>query len=195
MHIEVEQKFPLEDVAGVERRLCALGAREEDVVEQVDQYFNHPARDFAQTDEALRLRSVAADNFITYKGPKLDATTKTRREIELPLPSGSAMAADFARLLESLGFRPVGIVRKTRRRFSVPWQGKSIEAAVDQVDGLGQFLELELLATETDLDAAKSSIASLASAVGLFRNERRSYLELLLAGREATIATATPLLR
>ena len=50
--------------------------------EQVDTYFSHPARDFAATDEALRIRSIDQENFVTYKGPKLDATTKTRREID-----------------------------------------------------------------------------------------------------------------
>ena len=44
-----------------------------------------PCRDFAQTDEALRIRTVGDTSFVTYKGPKLDATTKTRRELELPL--------------------------------------------------------------------------------------------------------------
>jgi adenylate cyclase, class 2 len=192
MHFEVEQKFPLDDVAGVERRLRELGAREAGVSEQIDWYFNHPARDFAQTDEALRLRSVGAENFITYKGPKLDATTKTRHEIELPLAAGAAATGDFAKLLESLGFRPVGRVSKTRRRFLLQWQGKSVEAVIDQVAGLGQFMELEISASETEIEAAKSSIASLASALGLSCNERRSYLELLLDGGSKTIATSAP---
>jgi adenylate cyclase class 2 len=189
MHFEVEQKFPLDDVAEAERRLKELGARPEGTeaerhgVEQVDQYFNHPARDFAQTDEALRLRSVGEKNFITYKGPKLDAATKTRREIELPLAEGPAAVAGLAELLTALGFRSVASVRKTRRQFHIDWQGKAIEAVIDNVAEVGQFLELELLAAETEIEAAKTSIASLASALGLARSERRSYLELLLAGR------------
>ena len=68
--------------------MIELGATIEPPVVQVDQYFAHPARDFAQTDEALRLRRVGKQNFITYKGSKIDATTKTRREIELPLAPG-----------------------------------------------------------------------------------------------------------
>jgi hypothetical protein len=96
--------------SGVKYRVIAfdrLGGRSADTVTQVDQYFNHPARDFAQTDEALRLRRVGEVNFITYKGPKLDAITKSRHEIELPLPSGDAAATGFAELLTTLGFQPV----------------------------------------------------------------------------------------
>jgi adenylate cyclase, class 2 len=181
MHFEVEQKFPLDDVAEVERRLTELGARPAESVGQVDLYFNHPARDFAQTDEALRLRSVGEKNFITYKGPKLDAATKTRQEIELPLPSGNAAASEHASLLEALGFKPVATVRKMRRLFHVEWQGKTIEAALDDVAEVGQFLELELSVSEPEVESAKSCIASLASRLGLTTSERRSYLELLLA--------------
>lgn len=183
MHFEVEQKFPLDDAVGVERRLVELGAQATDTVEQADQYFNHPARDFAQTDEALRLRSVGEKNFITYKGPKLDATTKTRRELELPLPDGKASAPGFAELLTALGFCRVESVRKVRRQFHISWQGKTVEAVIDDVADLGQFLELELSVGETEVEAAKSSIASLAGNLGLTRSERRSYLELLLASR------------
>ena len=85
MKYEVEQKFPLADAAEAERKLVALGGPFSDPVEQVDRYFGHPARDFAKTDEALRIRRIGQENRITYKGPKLDAATKTRRELELPL--------------------------------------------------------------------------------------------------------------
>src|SRR6185295_14932137 len=107
MSFEVEQKFPVTDLPALEARLAGVGAREEKVLSQVDQYFAHPARDFARTDEALRIRRVDAENLVTYKGPKLDAATKTRREIELPLAPGDQGAKSFAELLQALGFRPV----------------------------------------------------------------------------------------
>jgi adenylate cyclase, class 2 len=183
VHLEVEQKYPLADVAAVEQRLAALGAQAGDTLEQVDRYFNHPARDFAQTDEALRLRCVGQENFITYKGPKLDATTKTRQEIELPLPPGSSAATAHATLLEALGFKPVAAVRKQRRLFHIDWEGKTVEVALDDVTEVGKFLELEISADETTVEAAKACLASLATRLGLVKTERQSYLELLLAHR------------
>ncbi len=114
MHYEIEQKFAIADRTALEERLRSLGAKELGQVEQADQYFNHPARDFAQTDEALRIRRVGRASFVTYKGPKLDQTTKSRRELELPLGSDETTAAQFAEMLVALGFRPVAEVRKSR---------------------------------------------------------------------------------
>lgn len=181
MKYEVEQKFVVDDLTEVEARLNGLGASIDAPCEQVDRYYNHPARDFAVTDEALRLRQVGQQYFITYKGPKLDATTKTRREIELPLGSGETAAGGFAELLQALGFRPVAEVRKRRRVARVEWEAREIEIALDEVTGLGTFVELELTADANDLDTAKASIAALARELRLSRNERRSYLEMLLA--------------
>lgn len=183
MNYEVEQKFPLKDVAVVEQKLAELGATAHGPVRQVDRYFAHPSRDFSVTDEALRIRRVGDLNYITYKGPKVDQTTKTRREIEVRLPPGPEGDAGFSTLLEAVGFRPVAEVKKVRRRLDVPWQGRHVEAALDQVDDLGAFLELELRADENSLDDARQLVASLAGELGVADSERRSYLELLLARR------------
>ena len=148
----------------------------------MDVYFAHPARDFAKSDEALRIRRKGSLNFITYKGPKIDAATKTRREIELPLSPGGQAAQAWTDLIEALGFKPVGEVRKSRRKARVDWQGRSVEISLDEVAGLGVYVELELIAEADGLDAARSNILSLAEALGLQGSERRSYLELLLEG-------------
>src|SRR5215471_11347378 len=101
---EVEQKHRVEDKAELIARLQERGGTLEKPIKQSDQYFAHPCRDFAKTDEALRIRVVGDKSFVTYKGPKLDKTTKTRREIELPLDSGDHDGERFASLLAALGF-------------------------------------------------------------------------------------------
>jgi adenylate cyclase class 2 len=177
---EVEQKFRVEELGSIENELRQLGACPGDVIEQVDCYFAHPGRDFAVSDEALRIRQAGADCFITYKGPKIDTTTKTRREIELPLPRGDDTADRFADLLEALGFTRVAEVRKRRRKARILWRGADIEASLDEVDDVGQFVELELSAPPEEVEAAKHRVADVARRLGLSQNERRSYLELLL---------------
>src|ERR1700730_4096027 len=104
--LEIEMKFPLPDFSAVESRLAQWGASADAAREDVDQYFNAPDRDFARTDEALRLRRIGATNLVTYKGPKRDAQTKTRTEVEVPLAEGDAAARDFAAILTHLGYRP-----------------------------------------------------------------------------------------
>ena len=187
MHYEVEMKFPVDDMAAVEARLAELGAAIAEAKIEVDLYFNHPARDFAQTDEALRLRRVGGVTRITYKGPKVDRTTKTRRELDLPLPEGEETFDAWSTMLDALGFTPVGEVRKHRRKSLVSWQGRTVEVSLDQLDRLGAFVELELVVPEAEFDAAKTCIALLAARLGLSESERRSYLELL----QTRLPTAT----
>ena len=176
---EVEMKFPVVDVPALESKLQKLGGVISEPKTEIDVYFAHPARNFAQTDEALRIRRKGEANFITYKGPRIDATTKTRYEIDLPLASGEDAAATWIGLLQSLGFSPVGEVRKSRRKAQVDWQGRNVEVSLDRVDRLGAFVELELLAPAEGVAAARDCILALAEALKLDRSERRSYLELL----------------
>jgi adenylate cyclase class 2 len=180
MHYEVEQKFPVADLSETERRLVELGARFNEPMDQSDRYFGHPARDFGTTDEALRIRRVGNDCCITYKGPKIDKTTKTRREIELPLAGGQEAADQFREILLALGFSPMADVNKTRRTAHLMYDGRPVEIALDRVAGLGVFVELELSADEDGLDAAKDALHALANELSLHTPERRSYLQLLL---------------
>ena len=110
MKYEVEQKFPVGDMASLESKLVELGAVISDPQQEKDLYYAHPARDFRTTDEALRIRRVGHASYITYKGPKVDQTTKTRREIELPLSAALSTEAGtpdaWRSLLEVLDFSP-----------------------------------------------------------------------------------------
>lgn len=184
MTLEVEVKCPLDETRRVLDQLADIGARPEQPLEQQDLYFAHPGRDFAQTDEALRIRRVGTANFVTYKGPVLDPTTKTRHEIEIGLTDGAAAAAEFTEMLELLGFRAVRVVEKTRTPYRLEWEGRELELALDYVAGLGHFLEIEGLAEEADKDAVRDSILRLAAKLQLDRFERRSYLRLLIEKNE-----------
>jgi len=184
MAYEVELKFWVADLGILEARLNGMGTPVGPATTEIDVYFAHPARDFVQTDEAFRIRQRGAENFVTYKGPKLDRTTKTRKEIDLALPEGEAVAKSFTALFESLGFRPVGTVSKLRRKFEIDWEGRRVEGSLDEIGDLGTFAELELVVETTDqIDAAKTCIGALATELQLSKGERRSYLELLLEGR------------
>jgi adenylate cyclase class 2 len=186
MHYEVEMKFRCDDLARVRAALVALGARGGgEPVEQVDQYYRHPVRDFARTDEAFRLRRVGEQNFMTYKGPKIDGTTKTRYEQETRLADGEATFRGADDTLRRLSFEPVAAVRKQRQSFHIVEDGVDVEATLDEVAGVGAFVELEasIDAPRDDaepLDAARRALALLAARLGLSDAERRSYLELLL---------------
>ncbi len=85
MSYEVERKFRLPASQAFTEQVTRLGGTFSEPVVQIDRYFAHPSRDFAATDEALRIRTSGECSWLTYKGPKIDSTTKTRREIDISL--------------------------------------------------------------------------------------------------------------
>jgi adenylate cyclase class 2 len=183
--LEVEVKYAAADFAALEAALVRRGAAFGPPRREADHYFNAPDRDFARTDEALRVRSIGENNFVTYKGPKRDQATKTRFELEVPLADGNEVAADFGRLLTHLGYRSVAVVRKTRRSAEIDRDGFTIQVTLDEVDGVGRYTELEVVAEEGRYEAAKAAVLAAAAELGLTQTERRSYLQLLLEKNSA----------
>ena len=172
------------DHATVRERLSELGAEALGAVRQRDTYYDAPHREFAETDEALRVRRVRHDpghatgereTLVTYKGPLVDVDSKTRREHETTV--GDDETAD--RLLRALGFEPVAVVEKERERFRVGEHTVTLDAVTD----LGEYVEVE---TESaDVDGAREAVFGTLRDLGLDPADqlRTSYLELLLAAR------------
>ena len=183
MSYEVEMKFPLADtdaVVALRQKLAALGAEPAEPLDQRDIYWAHPSRDFAQTDEVFRVRCVGDENFLTYKGPVLDEVAKTRREIEIATAAGLSERDQLFDMLTSLGFRQVRDVVKRREPFFLLWQERDLEIVLDNVNDLGWFAELEIIAEDSDRDAARECLVALSQELNLGSSERRSYLRLLL---------------
>lgn len=143
-----------------------------------DIYYQHPCRDFSETDEALRIRIKRFDGhfevFLTYKGPKLDNISKTRKEIEVPISDVDA----YSDLLTSLGFKEVLTIVKVREKYYIE---KGVTITLDEVEGLGQFIEIEKLVKEDEnIEEEVKRLRKILEELGVKKFERRSYLELLL---------------
>ncbi len=173
--IEVEVKAAVEDPGALRRALRAMGAVKRAELAQVDTYYSHPSRRFELTDEALRVRVSGEGAELTYKGPKLDALSKSREEVEVRVNDPGAARE----LLWALGFRPIGVVRKRRTRYSL---GGFI-VCVDRVSGLGVFVEVEKRVGERSYEKTLDAALGLLRRIRGARRERRSYLELLLSKR------------
>jgi len=178
--LEVEVKYRLPDSVAVEGRLREWGAVVVADHTEADFYLNAPDRDFARTDEALRLRRIGEQNFLTYKGPRHDATSKTRTEIEIPCPPGDAAAEAFLKLFRALGYRPTAVVRKRRRIYEWARDGFTVHACLDDVENVGRYVELEIVADESHYAAARETVLKIAAELGLGPTEPKSYLEQLL---------------
>lgn len=171
--LEIEVKARVGDVEATKKRLAQLGAKYLREEKQEDLYFNHPSRDFASTDEALRLRSAGGRSYLTYKGPKVDSLTKTRVEHETKVEDYE----EARRILEGLGFDAVLAVNKTRQLYAL---GEYV-ISLDSVEGLGDFIEVEKKGSSYEPRELTDFLRRLGIAEEQF--ERRSYLELLLEKR------------
>jgi len=172
--LEIELKVKVSDLAPVRERLTVLHAAMTERTFEHDVYYNAPDRDFVSTDEALRVRYSQNRIIVTYKGAKKpDFEFKAREEINVDIGNGEA----FERMLDLLGFRCTAVVEKTREYYL--FENASI--ALDDVRGLGFFVEIELNNQETPKNAEKV-IKTIAGKIGVEGEHiLSSYLELLLA--------------
>ncbi len=166
IEVEVKARAP-EDMA---ERIAALGARLLVVENHQDLYFNSPQRDFRLSDEALRIRIKEEGARLTYKGPKLDQTTKSRLEWTVKIDDPKQME----QILTALGFVLSAQLRKKRTKYSY----EGVVLALDEVEGLGSFVEVEA-GGEGDYEEQRRKVLSIMSNLGLHESIRSSYLELL----------------
>ena len=144
------------------------------VEHQVDIYYQHPSRDFAKTDEALRLRSVNGVAELTYKGPKISRQSKSREELTVKV--NDLTTADL--ILKRLGFVEVARIEKTRYNF----RHNNFTISVDSVKDVGDFVEVEgLNVSEKDLLDYVNWLKSKYDFLG--EGVTKSYLELYLERR------------
>ena len=171
--IEVEVKAKIDDFKEMEEKLENIGAVKSKTEFQEDIYFASPIVDFAQTDEALRIRTTNNNTFITYKGPKLNDKAKTRKEVEMTIEN-SEKAKD---IFKEIGFREVRTVRKNRQYYTY----ENFEISLDDVEGLSPYMEIEIALDDSeDYSQAQDEIFKLFEKLGITDGfERTSYLELL----------------
>lgn len=167
---EIEIKAYCDNQVDVIAKINSMGGEFTGTLSERDVYYSHPCRDFAETDEALRIRTENGRSILTYKGPKLSRKTKSRVEKETVFEDPDSMTG----ILESLGFGRVEEVIKTRRIYRLG----DIEVCLDAVEGVGTFVELEKKGD--DLESGERELAAVAAGLGLSHFETRSYLELKL---------------
>jgi adenylate cyclase class 2 len=139
MYSEIEAKLKIESPEQIEKKLLELGAEFIAEQQQTDYHFDDDNGSMRKGDKALRLRKQTVGEktrfILTYKGPKEKSNFKKRQEIELEL--GDAETAE--KLLVALGYHRALEVKKIRRL----WKLDDCEVALDKLDLLGDFVEIE----------------------------------------------------
>jgi adenylate cyclase class 2 len=169
--IEVESKFKSPGNEKIEKALAHLGAKKIGSVEIEDVYFAHPSKDFGKSDEALRLRKIDGAAELTYKGPRMHVESVKARE-EVTLKTDNPLT--IQRIIERLGFKEFCIIRKKRSSYILD----KLRVEIDDVDGLGEYVELEVL-TESP-ERAEQLVELARKELALDKLERKTYLELVV---------------
>lgn len=179
--IEVEVKLPVQDIEQIRQKLQKAGFEETGRIYERDTYFDNAGHEIRNADTALRIRET--ENHVTgersaqmnYKGKKMDSQTMTRKELE----SGVEDPEVCRQILQALGFQAVmpEVIkeRRTMRR-------ENVEACLDEVQGLGSFLELEIMtAEEKEKDILLKKIENILHYLGytVADTVRTSYLSML----------------
>ena len=179
--IEIEVKIMISsDIVDLFETLELDGFRHVCRMEEYDQYYNAPDHDFRQTGEAMRLRKSrnmdTGHEEITwnYKGSRLDTISMTRKEFETSIGSYET----GQKILDSLGFLKQIPVHKKR----IYLTKNDITVCLDHVDGLGQFMEIEILADSDDqYEDCMARISQVLDLTGYTMDDSitRSYLSML----------------
>ena len=139
MDVEIEAKLKVDSLDEVEAQLRSLGATFVAIQNQTDQHFDDSRRSMADNDKCLRLRKQDVEgrvkHILTYKGPQQKSNVKKRQENEVEVTD----AAQAAKILAALGYSPRLTVKKRRGM----WRFEGCEIALDSVEGLGTFVEIE----------------------------------------------------
>lgn len=149
---------------------------------EIDDYFQHPCRDFGLTDEALRLRRDERKEqvriYLTYKGPRETSYMKVREEINIELASSKCHDEMMMKiLLEKLGFKHIATIEKKR----IEYDCKSYTASLDIVKDLGLFVEFELK-PEANPNELFGDIEKILGQNVELELVEQTYLELFLSG-------------
>jgi adenylate cyclase class 2 len=147
MVIELEKKFRIKDTGAIFTRLRGIGAEYWSRVNIEDTYYDSKDGTLTKKGMSLRHRSefsdmfgppLHANHFLTVKGPK---EGDERKEVELGcVPKVEAITG----FLHALGFSAIATVQKSR----TTWIRMGYNVSVDEVEGLGNFVEIEFIGKE-----------------------------------------------
>ncbi len=177
IEVELKIRVDLEDSA---HRLTENGFKKEEYIKESDTYYDNAAGDIRGNDTALRIRTVeypdsgSTGSYLTFKGNRCDNVSMTRPEYE----SYIERPDEIKNILGSLGYEPVRPAVIKERTTDVKG---TISACLDRVEGLGEFLQLEIITDTETKDAALTRLWEELQILGYDKNDTTtiSYLTML----------------
>jgi adenylate cyclase class 2 len=158
---EIEVKYRVDDLEALLVALKSLGIELSEAVFQDDQAYAPAGWQFGDSKlgvSFLRLRTVQGRHYFTLKQPA--GSAQDCLEFETQVTDRQAM--HHAAL--HMGYRPTVRIAKTRRTATL----EHCSLCIDEVDGVGGFLELERMASDhADAQAIQADLAAFVSSLGI----------------------------
>ena len=169
--MEVETKFRTDDLEGLKEKLINIGATFSDEIEQVD-YWYGPKENIGNWNPGsfmLRVRCEGDKCLLTSK--ELTDRDGVWNETELEIRDPDKMIKIF----NLLKLEKIVVLKKKR----IPGRLGEFELCLDDVEGLGKFLEVAL--ESDDPEDAKKKINELMKKIGINEDdvEHRGYLGMM----------------
>lgn len=168
-NIEVELKFPLLNKKELEAKLNSLAKKEKEVREQKDTYFTPKHKNYLDTrptTEWLRIRETQKGASIAYKNyhKEKDAKAVSCDEFETKIGNPEILHKIFM----ALEIKELTVVHKTRKA----WEYKDTEIAIDEVKGLGDYIEIEAKGKFNSINEAKKHLYAVLEELGAKTGEQ-----------------------
>lgn len=187
MAIEIELKAWVEDRTAIRERLQMTG-RHLGTYDKHDEYWRPSNLEADALGSGVRLRKTSSDPeaIVNFKRKEVRDGMEVNDEREFKVSDAVA----FAELLSRIGLRPW--IRK--RKSGEAWDLDGITAELSSIEGLGMFIELEILAEDDRPDTVVEARRRLLEAIdrlGVDRSriEPRYYTEMLMDAFESTTLT------
>ncbi|RLF23308.1 MAG: class IV adenylate cyclase [Thermoprotei archaeon] len=153
--LEVEVKVPItaEEREVLKAKLKELKADFLGKAIEVDVFLSHPCYDLGDKGHTLKLRVRNGEGKIILKERVERQDVKANIELETEVTSPRL----FLEILKKLGFKETLTVKKLRETYLL----SDVYIHFDEVDGLGLFVEVELLNHKVEKRAIERALATL----------------------------------
>ncbi len=175
---EVELKAKVADLISLEHTLLALGATFEKELVQKDRIFTHKYPRPENSSNILRIREQEDKYYFTLKSKLNNSLDNIEKEVTIDNPS------ELADLLGIIDFEQIVEITKTRKFYKY----KTYTVCLDQVEGLGEFIEIEAMVADDDTSDVQSELKKVFESLGILEEQiiMKGYTSLMLAHLDDT---------
>ena len=166
MRKEIEVKARVSDLEVLAKKLENMGVVLSEPIIQNDQTFideSYGSYDkFQPGRNILRIRENNGKFIFTIKQSLSNELNSIERETEIAEPE------EFREALLLMGYKPAVEIHKVRRKAKY----KDYEICLDEVKGLGSFVEVEKITDEKNADEVQNKLFEFLESLGVKREDR-----------------------